>query len=480
MELRLNRVARAVSEEFGMSLSMAAEPAGRSNSRIVAAWRDRTPGSAELAREAAQLFPSGITHDGRFTDPYGPYVVRASGAHKWDVDGNRYVDFYGGHGALILGHAHPVVTARIAEVEAEGTHFGACHPLEVRWGQMVRRLVPAAERLRFTSSGTEATLMAVRLARAFTGRPKLMRFKGHFHGWHDHMAMGFANHFDGSPTPGVLAGVAEGVVLADAGDIADVTAKLASGDVAAVILEPTGASHGQVPLRPEFLHALRAATERAGTLLIMDEVITGFRVSPGGAQGAFGVTPDLATWAKILAGGLPGGCVTGRKDILDLLDFAAAPAAGREKIGHQGTYNANPTSAAAGTAALGIIAEGGACERAAATAADMRAALNAVLAEERLPWAVYGTSSWWHMFLNPKGRDIAPDRFDPYVVTLEEYKNQPARLIARLRLALLLNGMDVGARLAGFTSIAHTAADIADAARALRESVRMLRAEGEI
>ncbi len=450
------------------------------NSGIVAAWRDRTPGSAHLAREAAELFPSGITHDGRLVDPYGPYIVRAQGARKWDVDGNRYVDFYGGHGALILGHAHPVVTARIAEVEARGTQFGASHPLEVRWGQAVRRLVPSAERIRFTSSGTEATLMAGRLARACPGRAKRRRFTGHFHGWHDHITTGFASHFDGTPTPGVLAGVAEGVVLAQPGDIDDVTAKLATGEIAAVIVEPTGASFGQVPLRPEFLHALRAATERAGTLLILDEVITGFRVAPGGVQEAEGIVPDLSTWAKILAGGLPGGCVTGRRDILDLLDFAAAPAAGREKIGHQGTYNANPVSAAAGSAVLEIIAQGGVCERAAETAAEARAALNDVLAEERLPWAVYGTSSGFHIFLNPRGRDIAPHRFDPFAVTLDEYKNPPAHLLSRLRLALLVNGVDLSGRLSAFTSVAHTPDDIAETARALRESVRMLRAEGEI
>jgi glutamate-1-semialdehyde 2,1-aminomutase len=322
--------------------------------------------------------------------------------------------------------------------------------------------------------------MAVRLARAFTGRPKLMRFKGHFHGWHDHMTNGFASHFDGTPTPGVLAGVAEGVVLAEPGDIADVTAKLASGDVAAVIVEPNGASFGQVPLRPEFIAELRKATEATGTLLILDEVIAGFRYSPGGVGAALGIVPDLSTWAKILAGGLPGGCVTGRRDILDLLDFAAAPAAKREKIGHQGTYNANPVSAAAGSAALEIIAQGGICERAAATAADLRATLNDVIAEEGLSWAVYGESSGWHIFLNPKGRDISPKRFDPFAVTLDEYKNPPAHLTSRLRLALLVNGVDASGRLSGFTSIAHTAEDIAHTAAALRESVRMLRAEGEL
>lgn len=452
----------------------------RSNSGIVAAWRDRTPGSAALAEQAAGLFPSGITHDARLQDPYGPYIARAQGGHKWDVDGNRYVDFYGGHGALILGHAHPAVTEAIAAAAGEGTQFGASHPREVAWAAQIQRMVPSCERLRFTSSGTEATLMAVRLARAFTGRPKLLRFLGHFHGWHDHMTTGYASHFDGSATPGVLAGVAEGVVLAPPGDLAAVERLLASGDVAAVILEPTGASFGQVPIRPEFLHDLRRATERIGTLLIMDEVVTGFRVSPGGAQGAFGVRPDLSTFAKIVAGGMPGAAVGGRKDILDLLDFAAASAAGREKIGHQGTYNANPTAAAAGLACLTVVAAGEATARADATAADLRAALNDVLAQEGVAWAVYGTSSGFHLFLNPAGRDVAPDRFDPLACPMAELKSPPPRLASRLRLALLLHGMDVNGRLSGFTSAAHDTADVAEAAAALRGAIRLLRAEGEV
>ncbi|MBN9508147.1 MAG: aminotransferase class III-fold pyridoxal phosphate-dependent enzyme [Alphaproteobacteria bacterium] len=452
----------------------------QSNSRIVAAWRARTPASAELAGEAARLFPSGVTHDARLQDPYSPYIARAEGGHKWDVDGNRYVDFFGGHGALILGHGHPDVTAAIAAAAPEGTQFGASHPREVAWAQQISRMVPGAERIRFTSSGTEATLMALRLARAFTGRPQLLRFTGHFHGWHDHMTPGYANHFDGTPTPGVLAGVAEGIVLAPPGDLPAVERLLARGDVAAVILEPTGASFGQVPLRPEFLHALRAATERAGTLLIMDEVVTGFRVSPGGAQGAFGVRPDLSTFAKIVAGGMPGACVAGRRDVLDLLDVAATAAAGRERIGHQSTFNASPVSAAAGLACLRVVAGSDACERAAATAAALRAALNRVLASEGVPWAAYGTSSGFHLFTNPAGRAIRPDAFDPHAVPIEEIKNPNAHLVSRLRLALLLNGVDVNSRLSGFTSIAHDAADIETTAGALRESIAMLRAEGEL
>jgi glutamate-1-semialdehyde 2,1-aminomutase len=138
----------------------------RPNLAIEAAYRERTPGSARLAEQARGLFPSGVTHDGRHLEPYGIYVERAQGPDKWDVDGNRYIDYYGGHGALLLGHNHPAVAAAVQQALANGTHFGASHPLEVRWAEAIRRLMPAAERVRFTSSGTEATLMAVRLARA--------------------------------------------------------------------------------------------------------------------------------------------------------------------------------------------------------------------------------------------------------------------------------------------------------------------------
>ncbi|MBV9250314.1 MAG: aminotransferase class III-fold pyridoxal phosphate-dependent enzyme, partial [Acetobacteraceae bacterium] len=295
-----------------------------SNSRIVAAYRERTPGSAKLAQEAGELFPSGITHDARHVDPYGVYITHAQGPHKWDVDGNRYIDYFGGHGALLLGHNNPSVAEAVRNAFAEGTHFGACHPREVAWARAIQRLVPSAERIRFTSSGTEATLMAVRLARAFTGRETILRFQGHFHGWHDHMTSGYTNHFDGSPTPGVLAGVAEKSVLVPPNDVAAVRHALANYDIAAVILEPTGSSFGQVPIGAEFVQELRHLTEQHRALLILDEVVTGFRVSRGGAQVAFGVQPDLSSFAKIVAGGLPGAAVAGRRDILELLDFAAA------------------------------------------------------------------------------------------------------------------------------------------------------------
>jgi glutamate-1-semialdehyde 2,1-aminomutase len=451
------------------------------NSRIVAAYRQRTRQSGELACQAAAILPSGITHDARHVDPYGVYVSRAAGPYKWDVDGNRYIDLYGGHGALILGHAHPRVTTAVREAVGDGTQFGANHPREITWARAIQRLVPAAERVRFTSSGTEATLMAVRLARAFTGRDVLVRFAGHFHGWHDHMTHGFSNHFDGTPTPGVLAGVADKAILAPPGDFAAVAAILRSrADIAAIILEPTGSSFGQVPIRPEFLHGLRELTTRHGVLLIFDEVITGFRVSRGGAQAAFGVRPDISTFAKIVAGGLPGAAVAGRRDILDLLDFAATEAAGREKVYHPGTFNANPVSAAAGIACLTELAETDANDVAAARAEALRAGLNAMLTAERLPWAAYGTSSAFHLFTNPARRDITPESFDPYAYGVEELKGGDKHLVNRLRLALLVNGVDPNPRLGGFTSATHGATDVADIVGAYREAIHMLRVENEL
>ena len=273
-----------------------------SNSGIIQAYRAKTPGSAALAAEARGLLPSGIVHDARHVEPYGIYVTRAEGSRKWDRDGNEYVDYAGGHGALLLGHGRPEVLAAIQDALPNGTHPGANHEHEVRWAQIVREMVPCAERVRFTSSGTEATHMALRLARSHTGKNKIVRFKGHFHGWHDHMTSGYTSHFDGSPTAGVLPDLAAQVILLPPGDEEAARAAFeADDDIAAAILEPTGGSFGLVPHAFEFLGFLRELTAKHGAILIFDEVITGFRVAPGGAQGYFGVTPDMSTHAKIVA-----------------------------------------------------------------------------------------------------------------------------------------------------------------------------------
>ena len=451
------------------------------NSKIVAAYRERTPRSGELSQKARRHLPSGIVHDGRKIDPYPVYVNRASGSRKWDVDGNEYVDYFGGHGALLLGHNHPEVMEAAHRQLDLGTHYAACHEHEVRWAELVTEMVPCAQQVRFHSSGTEANLMALRLARAYSGKQKLVRFKGHFHGWQDHVAFGFDTHFDGTPTPGVLDAVAEHVIVAPADDIEATAALLnAHDDIAAVILEPTGGVFGVFPLAPSFLTELRRLTSERGIVLIFDEVVTGFRVSPGGAQAFYSVTPDLATFAKILAGGLPGGAVTGRRDILELLDFEVAEAKGREKIAHQGTFNANPVSAAAGVAALEIISSTDACDRATAQAQKLQSMIGEVFSQEDVPWAAYGGHSAVYVFTNPEGADIDPGAFDasalPFDTLLQGGKHPAAH---RFRLALMTHGVDISGKPGGLTSCVHSDEDLAFTAEAVRESVRMLKAEGE-
>ena len=226
---------------------------------------------------------------------------------------------------------------------------------------------------------------------------------------------------------------------------------------------------------------LREVTTRRGVVLIFDEVVTGFRVARGGAQEHHGITPDLATFAKILAGGLPGGAVTGPASILERLDFEAAQTKGFEKIGHQGTYNANPVCAATGVACLERVASEDVCERANRNGADLRLALNEVLAEDRVPWAIYGEHSAFYFFLNPDGVDIDPLRFEPLEAGFEALKRSAKHPAAqKLRLALSIGGVDISGKPGGLTSAVHTGEDIARTALALREAIRMLRAEGEL
>ena len=453
------------------------------NSSIVAAYVARTRHSAEAYQEARLRLPGGVTHDVRYMRPHPIFVARAERARKWDLDENVYVDYQGGHGALILGHAHPEVTARVVEQLGRGSHYGANHELETRWAALIQELIPSAELVRFTSSGTEATMMAFRIARAATGRAKLLRIRGHFHGWHDHVAFGVVNHFDGTPTPGVLPEVAENVVLLTPNDTAGLHAALAEhgSSIAAAIIEPTGSNYGQVPVAPEFVHALRRATDAHGIVLIFDEVVTGFRVARGGAQATLGIKPDLTTLAKILAGGLPGGAVVGRRDLMELLDPERAATRRIEKIGHQGTYNANPVSAAAGIATLEILRDTDAIERTHAYAAQLRDGARQVLVEEGVPWGAYGTFTGLHLFVNPNGLPIDPATFDATTLPFEALKiprDNPVGL--KLRLAMRVHGVDLSAWPGGPCSAAHTDADLQQTLDALRASICDLREEGEI
>ncbi len=222
-------------------------------------------------------------------------------------------------------------------------------------------------------------------------------------------------------------------------------------------------------------------TRQHDVLLIFDEVVTGFRVSPGGAQAHFGIRPDLTTLAKILAGGLPGGAIAGRKDILDLLDFQVTKSADREKITHQGTFNANPLSAAAGVAALEIVGTTDACARANSYADDLRSRINEVFEEEHVPWAAYGMFSNFHIFTNPDHRAIVPTGFDPLELPAESFfDKRQAGVVHKLRLAMMTGGVDFNGSPGGIVSATHGEAELEDTLKALRKSVRMLKQEGEI
>lgn len=453
----------------------------RTNSRIEAEYRARTRRSAELYEQARKVIPAGLTHDSRTLLPYPLYAARAAGPRKWDVDGNEYVDYFGGHGALLLGHGHPAVVEAVTRQLPLGTHWGAAHELEVRWAELVNRLIPCAERVRFTASGTEASHLALRLARAYSGKPKVIRFTGHFHGWHDQVAAGAHSHFDGGVPAGVLPALVEQTILLPSDDPARVAETLAGReDVAAVIFEPSGASWGQVPLPDGFISAVRDITRQHSVVLIFDEVITGFRWSRGGAQGRYGVTPDMCILAKIVAGGLPGGAVAGRADIMDQLDAAASKRSAREKIGHQGTFNANPLSAAAAVAALSIVEADDAPARAERTAEDIRSGMRRILVEEQIPWGIYGEASAFHIFQNPQRLPVDPATFDPHAVGFAGLKGlRNADLSYRFRIALLANGVDImGA--GGLVSATHGPAEVAHTLEAFRTAVRWMRAEGDI
>jgi glutamate-1-semialdehyde 2,1-aminomutase len=442
--------------------------------RLDDAYAETLPNSRELFMRAQKVFPDGVTHDNRRMQPFPIFIERAEGAYKWDVDGHRYIDYWMGHGALLLGHSPAHICEAVIEQMRRGTHYGASHAKEVEWGEWVCQLVPSAEMVRFTASGTEATHLALRLARAYTGNRRVVKFAGHFHGWHEGLEVGVQPPYDAGPEPGQMREAVDAVVLCPPNDLTAVRAALAAGDVAAVILEPTGGHFGAVPMAPGFPQALRNKTDKAGVLLIFDEVVTGFRVAPGGAQALYGVTPDLSTFAKVLAGGLPGGAVAGRADILAFLDSKAA---GRTKIHHPGTFNANPLSAAAGVAMLASIADGAAQRFANAQAAKLRHGMNEILAREKVLWKVYGQYSDWKMYYDAEapprdGDDQSVD--DVPWQRLDARHPEPSRA---LRQALILQGIDFNGGRA-LVGTCHTDDIIADTLSGFAAAVRMVKEQG--
>ncbi len=444
-------------------------------------FRDALKRSRTLYEKASRIFPGGVTHDSRYCTPFPIYASRAEAGRKWDVDGREYVDLWMGHGALMLGHCYPDMVAAVTEQVARGTHYGACHELEVEWGEWVMKLIPTAERVRFTSSGTEATMMALRLARTFTGKRKVLKFFGHFHGWHDNLIVGVMPPFDEPVPAGVLREVADTVCLCPPNQIDQVEVILdRDDDIACVILEPTGATFGVAPLRPGFLEELRRITIQHDVLLIFDEVVTGFRCSTGGAQAHYNVKPDLTSLAKILAGGLPGGCLTGRQDIMDLLAFRGD----REwdtcrKMPHQGTFNANPVSAAAGIATLKAIEDGIHIARANRNGEILRNRLNGVISNHAVDWVVYGDFSGVK-FLPESGP--MEQSLEAIAVGTYDYRRLKApdpTLRNAFRATMQLEGVDLNG-LTGLTASVHTEEDLDHVVDAFDRTLDRLKRQGLI
>jgi glutamate-1-semialdehyde 2,1-aminomutase len=317
--------------------------------------RATTTGSrtADLVERAAGLFPGGVNSPVRAFRSVGrpPLLLeRGDGPFVWDADGRRYIDYIGSWGPAILGHAHPAVREAIAQAMENGLAFGATHPAEVELGETIRLAMPSMERIRFTSSGTEAVMSALRVARAAIGRDLVVKFEGAYHGHLDSLLVeagsGVATHAI-SGSAGVSASVAASTIVLPYNDVASVTAAFARhrGRIAAVIVEPVGANMGVVAPAPGFLEHLRATTRDDGALLIFDEVITGFRLGRGGAQERFAVQPDLTTLGKIIGGGMPIGAYGGRADLMSLV----APAG---PVYQAGTLAGHPLSMVAGIATL--------------------------------------------------------------------------------------------------------------------------------
>jgi len=445
---------------------------------IIDEYLAKTRASRALAERALRVLPDGVSTDTRLFDPYGIYVVRAAGTRKWDADGNEYRDFFGGHGALMLGHCHPRVTAAIQEAAALGVQFAANSPSELEWAEAIKRHIPTAERVRFAASGSEATLLAIRIARAYTGRSKLIRIKSHYHGWHDFAVSGYNDFFDGTAAPGVLPEIARNTCLVNPNDIDDLRGTILAhrSEVAAILLEPLGSHFGIVPTSDEYLREAAALAKENGILVILDEVISAFRVSPSGMQGLLHLAPDLTCMGKVAAGGLPGGVVCGSEAVMSVLCRNRPGAGPRAKVFHQGTFTGNPITAKAALVTIQEVVEHNLCEHASSVAGEARTELNRLFVRMDVPWRAYGRFSAFHIFPEAPTGTHTPIEKLPW----QEFAGRSRQILQNLRIALNLEGVDIGSRGTGFVSGVHQPEDTAYLVAAFERALFRLRRDGAV
>ena len=426
----------------------------------------RLDNSERLFARARRLIPGGVNSPVRSFGAVGgtpPFIVSGSGARVRDADGNEYLDFVGSWGPLILGHAHPAVVEAVQRTAADGTSFGAPTERELDLAELITRAMPSIEMLRLVNSGTEAAMSAIRMARAYTGRSKLIKFNGNYHGHADALLVkagsGAATY--GVPTSaGVPVGYAAETLVAEYNDLASVEAVFDANvnQIAAVIVEPVAGNMGVVPPADDFLAGLRRLCDDNGALLIFDEVITGFRVAYGGAQELYRIRPDLTCLGKIIGGGLPVGAYGGRADVMQM----AAPLGPAYQAG---TLSGNPLATAAGIACLRELAKPGVYDVLEALGAETEAGLRAA-----------GDAMGVEVTVNRVGSALTAFFTESLVTTWEEAASSDTGRYAAFFHGLLQRGVYVAPSQfeAAFVSLAHTQEDIAFAAEKAREAMSSL------
>ena len=415
----------------------------------------------DFSHQARAALPGGVSHELRYRDPHPVFIEKAKGAEKWDVEGQRYIDFKMGSASQMLGHGHPAIVEAIQK-QAERAVFSAdCHESEIEWAEWVNQLYPSGERTRFTASGSEATMLALRLGRAHSGKDHVLRVDGHYHGWHDHALKGTKPGSTKAASLGIPE-VLNDLIHVCPADPEAMAQALQDDRIGTVIIEASGANYGCVPMSAETLKGLHDVARAAGVVLIFDEIITGFRWSPGGRQARDGIVPDLTTLAKIVTGGLPGGAVCGRADIMELMNNATQRDGIAPAVSHKGTFNASPLVAAAACAAMPLLATGEAQAQADAMAARMRDGMNAALAEQGVAGLAYGDSSVFHVFFGKTSLDG---------LTPVDIRGLPKACVKAYRDGMLARGVDMMAYTSGLTSAAHTPALIDEALDAFRATL---------
>lgn len=422
--------------------------------------------SRALFEEAQRYLPGGVDSPVRAFKAVGgtpPFITRGKGSRIWDADGNEYIDYVGSWGPLIAGHAHPDVVAALKAAAENGTSYGAPTELEVTLAKMVTAAMPSMEMLRFVNSGTEATMSALRLARAFTHRDKIIKFAGGYHGHADGLLVkgGSGLATLGIPdSPGVPTGYAQNTLVAPYNDADAVAAVFRKhpAQIAAVIIEPVAANMGLVLPRPGFLESLRHIILENGALLIFDEVITGFRVGYDGAQELYGVKPDLTCLGKIIGGGLPVGAYGGRRDIMQMV----APSG---PVYQAGTLSGNPLAMAAGIATLQVLKQPGVYARLEERTARLAHGIESAIAESGIPARVNRLGSLLNVFFT-----AGP------VTDYESAAKSDTKMFARFFHALLDSGIywPCAQFETAFVSLAHTNEDIERTSIAIQDVVASL------